>query len=107
MVTTEKYPSRNAPDNDYLFPFIVIYRKKRTLRPQLAGNSGRPNMEAYNEMIINAIEETRESSTEITALSHMIVWRRLTKQLLHPYHLATGQGLLHIILSEWDFAIGC
>lgn len=94
----EKYPNRNTPGRRLFLSIDRRLRETGTLRPQLAGHCGRPKVDAHDEEILDAIEETPQSSTRVVAaqldLSHMMVWRRLKEQQLHPYHLTTVQELL-------------
>ncbi|XP_026829886.1 uncharacterized protein LOC105283860 [Ooceraea biroi] len=81
----------------HLFLFIVASILRDLKR---SGGAGRPRtirMIAFEEEVLNRVEE--EHSTSVRATSHnmgastTIVWRAMHEQLLRPYHIQRVQGL--------------
>lgn len=93
-----KYPNRNTPDRRLFLTIDRRLRETGTFQPQVAGNSGRPKVDANDEDILDIIDEMPGTSTRVIAaqlnVPHVRVWRRLNDQLLKPYHLTTVQELL-------------
>ncbi|CAG9832029.1 unnamed protein product [Diabrotica balteata] len=92
------YPDRKTPDRRLFLTIDHRLRETGTFQPQVAGNSGRPIMDATDEDILEIIEEVPGTSTWVIAaqlnVPHVRVWRSLKDQLLKPYHLTTVQELL-------------